>query len=126
MVNCSVNVIQRSNGALGGRPPPCSDGAGACWSLTPTALHPVRRRVKLTPLAASKECPFQGVLENVLVLATFATRVLGAVALDVGATHDLALPRPIVGTLANEIVQALPVVRRQRLVPRSEEHTSEL
>jgi hypothetical protein len=69
-----------------------------------------RIRVKLTPLTSREKGPLERILEDIFVLAAFAARVLRAIALDVGATHDIPLPGTIIGALPDDVVQPLPVI----------------
>jgi hypothetical protein len=62
-----VRVIQCADGPLRLRPLPRPDRCGAFGTLPPAALEFVDRGVKLAPLAAREESPFERVLEDVLV-----------------------------------------------------------
>ena len=80
-----VDVVERPDLSLGGRPGAAADRRGTLGRLAPAALELVERRVELAPLASREEAPLEGVLEPVVVLAVAAAGQLGAGALDARA-----------------------------------------
>src|SRR5262249_31782181 len=117
MGNGRVNVVERADDAFGRRAAARADGRRAFGLPAPAALQFVESRVKLAPLAAGEEAPFEGVLQPVVVLTVFPAGDLGAGAANIEAVEDFVVPGAIVGPLANGRVEPPPVVRGDRLLP---------
>ena len=111
----AVHVVQRADRPLGGRAAARADRRGALRRASPAAFQFVQRRVELAPLAACEESPLQGVLQTIVVRPCLAPRDLRAGANDVHAVEQSVVPGPIVGSLADPVIELLPVVGRERL-----------